>query len=408
MDILRRQFLQPIGTAALAAGALFASAACVASDLSLVQATNVSCKVGRANVKPGESVTWQGMCKDGLAEGTGVARWSFAGKPTLVYEGAFVRGLIEGKGKMSGADGDRYEGDFKGAVRDGFGRYSTTAGVQYEGLYRNNQRAPGATASRMAAASASDARPAAAAPAPPLPPAAGGKFALVSCIDQTRQGARRPFRDQQASVSASVGADVVASFERAPKVAPKVALSDTIMAKVSGVLAEAIRLAGDKCGIKYPRSQSTLGSAVVFINLFKDRLPTSTTMSYEDQMQHAASFSTFDGAVFAFTNGSDPQSLAEKRSSLQASHAAQSAQAAQQQESMRERVFLSKYSLQSFTDAQALLTNPFTFEGKNVVVRARFGQMLTATKVLLVWPAAYAVVMSDVPRGTFDTQEVTS
>ena len=42
--------------------------------IAFVLAANAPCKVGRANVKPGESVTWTGRCADGLATGPGTAQ----------------------------------------------------------------------------------------------------------------------------------------------------------------------------------------------------------------------------------------------------------------------------------------------------------------------------------------------
>jgi hypothetical protein len=77
----------------------------------------------------------------GLAQGPGIAQWSTNGKATLRFEGTFVEGLLEGEGKMIGADGDRYEGEYRRGLRHGHGIYSTAAGERYEGEYLNNQRA---------------------------------------------------------------------------------------------------------------------------------------------------------------------------------------------------------------------------------------------------------------------------
>src|SRR5438045_1544291 len=104
-------------TAILAALCTSAIAQTAPPVLTAMQASNVPCKVGRANVKPGETVTWQGKCTDGFAQGLGVAQWYADGKPTLRFEGTFALGLLQGKGKMVGADGDRYEGDYKNGLR---------------------------------------------------------------------------------------------------------------------------------------------------------------------------------------------------------------------------------------------------------------------------------------------------
>ena len=65
-----------------------------APPVSLVQASNVPCKVGRPNVKPGEAVAWNGQCAGGLAAGRGTAQWSDKGKPTLRFDGVFTQGLL--------------------------------------------------------------------------------------------------------------------------------------------------------------------------------------------------------------------------------------------------------------------------------------------------------------------------
>jgi hypothetical protein len=130
----------------VAALALFGNQAAVVAQtqsppISFVQASNVACKVGRANVKPGETVTFQGGgCADGLAQGPGLAQWYIDGKPTLRFVGIYARGLLEGKATMTGADGDRYEGEYKGGLRHGHGIYISANGARFEGEYRNNLR----------------------------------------------------------------------------------------------------------------------------------------------------------------------------------------------------------------------------------------------------------------------------
>ena len=62
--------------------------------VTLVQASNIACKVGRANVKPREGVAWYGPCVDGLAQSAGYAQWSDTGKPTLRFDGTYARGLL--------------------------------------------------------------------------------------------------------------------------------------------------------------------------------------------------------------------------------------------------------------------------------------------------------------------------
>jgi hypothetical protein len=112
----------------------------ISPPITFVQASNVVCKVGRASVKPGETVTWQGQCASGFAQGSGAAQGLLDDKPTLRFEGTFVRGVLDGKGNMIGADGDRFEGQYKEGLRHGFGVYVSANGTRFEGEYRNNQR----------------------------------------------------------------------------------------------------------------------------------------------------------------------------------------------------------------------------------------------------------------------------
>ena len=110
------------------------------SRISFVQASNIDCKVGRPNLAAGETVVWEGGCVNGLASGAGAAQWSKGGKPNFRFEGSFEKGLLEGKGKMTTAEGDRYEGDYRNGMRHGYGVYGSADGSRYEGEYQNNQR----------------------------------------------------------------------------------------------------------------------------------------------------------------------------------------------------------------------------------------------------------------------------
>jgi hypothetical protein len=65
---------------------------------------------------PGISGTYSGGCKNGLAEGRGVAQG------TDKYYGQFNDGLPEGKGTYTWADGTYYEGQWKNGLKDGKGK----------------------------------------------------------------------------------------------------------------------------------------------------------------------------------------------------------------------------------------------------------------------------------------------
>lgn len=82
---------------------------------------------------------YSGGCKDGLAEGHGVARGS------ATYRGEFKAGRKHGKGVKVWPNGDRYEGDFVADRKEGTGMYewgreSAWAGQRYTGGYVNDRR----------------------------------------------------------------------------------------------------------------------------------------------------------------------------------------------------------------------------------------------------------------------------
>lgn len=73
-----------------------------------------NCKV----LKPGIDSIYAGDCKQGLANGQGVASgidW---------YNGEFKKGLPEGTGTYIWKNGDKYEGEWKKGLKDGNGKYT--------------------------------------------------------------------------------------------------------------------------------------------------------------------------------------------------------------------------------------------------------------------------------------------
>ena len=99
---------------------------------------NSACAVFKPNLKPSETVVWQGSCANGFAQGQGIARWSARDGSTLTFQGQFVGGKLQGEGKMTGSGGDQFQGFYKDGKRDGFGTYSAASGTRYQGQYKNN------------------------------------------------------------------------------------------------------------------------------------------------------------------------------------------------------------------------------------------------------------------------------
>jgi len=79
------------------------------------------------------TVTWNGVCVDGRAQGRGVLEWFRDGRPTIRYEGDMSRGRMTGRGEMA-ERGTRYRGVFEnGDLRDGTADYP--GGTRYEGRW---------------------------------------------------------------------------------------------------------------------------------------------------------------------------------------------------------------------------------------------------------------------------------
>ncbi|MRR22815.1 hypothetical protein EG830_07530 [bacterium] len=97
-----------------------------------------NCKV----LKQGIDSIYAGECKQGLANGQGVASgidW---------YNGEFKKGLPEGIGTYIWKNGDKYEGEWKKGLRDGTGKYtvvrngrdSVVAGIWESDKYIGEER----------------------------------------------------------------------------------------------------------------------------------------------------------------------------------------------------------------------------------------------------------------------------
>ena len=96
------------------------------------------CKVLNQNPSPGYTITWDGRCSNGYADGNGVLEWLKDGKTVSRYEGDYVKGKTNGKGVYSYENGDRYEGEFIDGKKQGKGIF-TAKGFRYEGDWGNDK-----------------------------------------------------------------------------------------------------------------------------------------------------------------------------------------------------------------------------------------------------------------------------
>ncbi len=74
------------------------------------------CRVWDENYEPGDSVTWNGGCKNGFANGAGTLRWFNNRQPAALYNGQMKNGKPNGRGKYVI---ENY-GSLDGYFREGF------------------------------------------------------------------------------------------------------------------------------------------------------------------------------------------------------------------------------------------------------------------------------------------------
>ena len=372
--------------------------------IAFVQASNVPCKVGRANVKPREGVTWDGQCADGLAAGPGTAQWLEAGKPTLRFDGTFARGLLEGKGKMIGADGDRYEGDYKGGLRHGHGVYVSGRGERFEGEYLNNQRL--AAAPSIAPANPPTAQnqtvqtlaPAAAAPSPPpatavQPTAAAnvgpsratsGEFTMLRCdrflatvAVATKEPLGLPNDDNFMFGDDGRMRGVDQSKSEA------VAKSNAV-----GLVKEALIFSGKNrppnCRLD---SMPPIVSEIVLI--FKDRIPEKVPIVGRDT---AASVPGLLGYAEHGVGTWRLYNIGYQREKIETAKRKDQAKEAALLQFVKKHNVLEK-------EPKGLYANPFAFEGEKLLLPVAFEQMQSAATGLFYLPNEGILVVNDIPKG---------
>ena len=106
---------------------------CAANAAESWIADSKGCKVYNPNPLRGESITWDGPCAGGYAEGEGTLTWFRGGRANSSYVGEMHGGKMDGKGRANYASGDRYEGEFYLGRYDGSGIYTFANGNRYEG-----------------------------------------------------------------------------------------------------------------------------------------------------------------------------------------------------------------------------------------------------------------------------------
>ena len=99
-----------------------------------------SCAVWNPSPQAGETIRFEGECKQGLAHGQGLVKWYIEDKLQSVFKGTYRGGKMHGHGVMKFPDGSRYEGTFLRGQRSGQGTRTWSNGDFFEGTYVSNRR----------------------------------------------------------------------------------------------------------------------------------------------------------------------------------------------------------------------------------------------------------------------------
>ena len=86
---------------------------------------------------PGVSFQWTGSSKNGKADGYGIATKYNNGRFESKYEGTYKKGIREGKGTFTHADGTVRQGTFVNGQLVGYGIMNSEDGQTYEGNFLN-------------------------------------------------------------------------------------------------------------------------------------------------------------------------------------------------------------------------------------------------------------------------------
>lgn len=98
------------------------------------------CRIVNTTNRDGAKPTWNGGCRDGLADGRGILEWHDRKKRLLShFEGDIKAGLRHGHGSLRLDDGDQYEGGFLEGRYHGNGTLINMQG-RYEGEFARGRQ----------------------------------------------------------------------------------------------------------------------------------------------------------------------------------------------------------------------------------------------------------------------------
>ena len=98
------------------------------------------CRLAPLTPAPPQAPTWNGGCKNGLADGKGTLEWRDAAGKRYRLDGVFAAGQVAGEGSLRYPDGTQYTGTLRNGMPDGRGYFQDPDGTQYEGDVRMGER----------------------------------------------------------------------------------------------------------------------------------------------------------------------------------------------------------------------------------------------------------------------------
>ena len=108
------------------------------SDVPTIADKN-GCKVYNPMPQEQESIRWNGECRDGFADGTGILDWYIGEQLEERYEGDLKMGWAEGEGTYVSRRGARYKGEWKHSMQDGKGTIQNPDGSVYQGEWKEGK-----------------------------------------------------------------------------------------------------------------------------------------------------------------------------------------------------------------------------------------------------------------------------
>lgn len=113
----------------------FANIAAAQAPAGWIADRRTGCKVWNPEPVPKETISWDGPCKGGIANGSGTLQWFKSGKLSLREEGELRNGRLEGRGLSVDADGTRQEGEFSDGKLNGRGITTYADGTRVVGNF---------------------------------------------------------------------------------------------------------------------------------------------------------------------------------------------------------------------------------------------------------------------------------